>query len=106
MTRIHAATAALAICLLAGPALAVSDDINKPLSSPDGLSSCTDDPALINDARTYDPSCKEGTRSLKNLPEKDKADVPLRKGSIESPPPPDTGEPLPSSVPAPALEPM
>lgn len=93
MIRIIAVSAAA--LLFAAPAVAVSDDINKPLSSPDGLSSCTDDPALINDAKVYDPSCKEGARSLKNLPESDKADVPPQKGSVESPPPPDEGAPLP-----------
>ncbi len=94
---VRVATIATVLSLLAaGPAFAVSDDINKPLSSPDGLSSCTDDPALVNDARVYDSSCKEGARSLRNVPERDKADVPPRKDSVESPPPPDTGEPLPT----------
>jgi hypothetical protein len=90
--------------LTTGAALAVSDDINKPLSSPDGTASCTDDPALVNDARTYDPSCVEGGKSLKNEPERGKADVPPRKGSTESPPPPDTGHPPPGD--APGLEPL
>ena len=107
MNRICILTVATALTVaVSGAALAVSDDIYKPLSSPDGTSSCTDDPALVNDAKVYDPSCVEGTRSLKNEPEKDKADVPPRKGSTESPPPPDTGhgDPAPSLPPAP--EPM
>jgi hypothetical protein len=99
MIPIRTMAAAIALALASGPALAVSDDINKPLSSPDGTSACTDDPALVSDMKVYDPSCKEGGKSLRNLPERDKADVPPRKGSIESPPPPDTGEPLPAIAP-------
>lgn len=101
MIRTRTMAAAIALALAAGPALAVSDDINKPLASPDGISDCTDDPGLINDVKVYDPSCKEGQRSLKNTPEKEKADVPPRRGSIESPPPPDTGKPPPDTAPPP-----
>src|SRR5689334_15446149 len=100
MIPIRSMAAAIALALASGPSLAVSDDINKPLSSPDGTSACTDDPALVSDVNVYDPSCKEGAKALRNLPERDKADVPPRKGSIESPPPPDTGEPLPAIAPA------
>lgn len=99
---IRLTTLATTLALVTGaPAFAVSDDIHKPLASPDGTSSCTDDPALISDAKVHDPGCVEGTRSLKNTPEKDKADVPPRRGSTESPPPPDTG----ASDPGPAVPP-
>ncbi|MGE0665526.1 MAG: hypothetical protein AB7O49_03110 [Sphingomonadales bacterium] len=101
MIRIATIAAALALTLGAAPVFAISDDINKPLASPDGISDCTDDPALINDVKVYDPNCKEGGRSLPNMPERDKADVPPRKDSIESPPPPDTGEALPPDPPTP-----
>ncbi|MEN3975565.1 hypothetical protein [Emcibacter sp. SYSU 3D8] len=106
MPRTHLLAALAAISLVTGgPAFAVSDDIHKPLSSPDGTSACTDDPALINDVTVYDPGCVEGTRSLKNQPEKDKADVPPRGSSMESPVPPDVGVPAPAPEIVPTREP-
>ncbi|MEN3952043.1 hypothetical protein [Iodidimonas sp. SYSU 1G8] len=65
MSRVSVFALAAIVSLVGGTVCAQDADPGRPMGSPQGTQACTNDPALINDVRAYDPACVEDTPTLK-----------------------------------------
>jgi hypothetical protein len=75
MSRVSLLALAAIVSLSSGAAWAQEVDLARPMGSPQGTQACTNDPALINDVRAYDPACVEETPTLKQEPDDPEIDV-------------------------------
>lgn len=103
ISRVSLLALAAIVSLASGAAWAQDPDVGRPMGSPQGTQACTNDPALINDVRAFDPACVEDAPTLKPrtedaLPAPDR-DVPEPDAATVEPDPGTSDTAVPSVEP-------